>query len=537
MARSKLELIITADDKASGPLGAIGRAMGGIGTIAKGALIGGIGLAAGAIGGLGAVLVSSTKDAMAAQEVQAQLAAVLKSTDGAAGVTAKAANKYADSLSKVTRFDDEAILSGENLLLTFTNIGAKVFPQATETMLDMSQALGQDLKTSALQLGKALNDPIRGVTALRRVGVQFTQAQEDQIKAMVAAGDVAGAQAVILQELQKEFGGAAKAAGGTFAGQLDILKTSLGNVKENIGGALLPVLTELAIKFGPSLIAAAEGFSNFAVNTLVPAIRDIALWLGENVPKAITALKGFWERDVVPVLTTVWGFITESLVPAFTDVSYWLSENIPNAMATFEEWYNTHLKKSVDNIWKSLADPNTGLIPAFKVIADYLKIEIPKGFQETDRELGIAGGLVDGFSVKMFNLVKPIKDVLEFLDKVVGVLNDIQTAVNNAGIALHNFIEELLRADIFSIRKLLGFAGGTSFAPGGLALVGERGPEMVNLPRGSQVYTAGQTAGMLRGGAGAWSVTLNITGARDPAEVGRQAEAGVLRAARAMGVR
>ena len=85
MAKSKLELIISAEDKASGPLGKIGKALGGLGSIAKGALLGGIGLAAGGIAGLSAVLVSSTKDAMAAQEVQAQLAAVLKSTGGAAG--------------------------------------------------------------------------------------------------------------------------------------------------------------------------------------------------------------------------------------------------------------------------------------------------------------------------------------------------------------------------------------------------------------------------------------------------------------------
>jgi hypothetical protein len=137
--------------------------------------------AAGGIAALGAGLALSISEAMDAQGVQAQLAQVLKSTGGAAGVTADMANDLASSLTSVTRFGDEAILSGENLLLTFTGIGKDVFPAATEVMLDMSQAMGQDLKSSAIQLGKALNDPAEGMTALTRVGVTFTEEQKKQV--------------------------------------------------------------------------------------------------------------------------------------------------------------------------------------------------------------------------------------------------------------------------------------------------------------------------------------------------------------------
>ena len=63
-------------------------------------------------------------------------------------------------------------------MLTFTGVGKDVFPQAIQTVLDMSQALGQDLKSSTVQLGKALNSPIDGITALSRVGVSFTDAQK-----------------------------------------------------------------------------------------------------------------------------------------------------------------------------------------------------------------------------------------------------------------------------------------------------------------------------------------------------------------------
>jgi phage-related minor tail protein len=203
----KLEVLITAEDRASSVLQSVG-------DVAKTALGVAIGQAViPALKGMADGLVSVVGEASSAQEVQAQLAAVLQSTGGAAGVTADMANDLANSLSGVTKFEDDTILSGENMLLTFTNIGKGRLPMATEAMLNMSQATGQDLQSSAVQLGKALNDPVAGISSLTRVGVTFTAQQKEQIAAMVEAGDVAGAQTLILQELQREFGGAAKAAG------------------------------------------------------------------------------------------------------------------------------------------------------------------------------------------------------------------------------------------------------------------------------------------------------------------------------------
>ena len=94
--------------------------------------------------------VSAVKSFEDSENASKQLEATLKSTGGVAGVTAEKANGLASSLQKVTRFSDETVLGGENLLLTFTNIGKDIFPQATETMLDMSQALGPDVKSSAI---------------------------------------------------------------------------------------------------------------------------------------------------------------------------------------------------------------------------------------------------------------------------------------------------------------------------------------------------------------------------------------------------
>ena len=202
-------------------------------------------VAGAALLGAGVALKSFVDEAANAQMVQAQLNQVLESTGGVAGVTAEMVNKLADHYSGLTMFEDEAIISGQNMLLTFTNIGKDVFPMATQTMLDMSQALGQDMKSSAMQLGKALQDPIQGITALQRVGVNFTDEQKSMVENMVKAGDVMGAQKYILEELQREFGGSAEAAGKTFAGQLTILQNKLGNVKEAIGTAMMPALQKM----------------------------------------------------------------------------------------------------------------------------------------------------------------------------------------------------------------------------------------------------------------------------------------------------
>jgi len=254
---ASLRAVISADT--SGFSRGLGEARNQLGQVSQqsNSMLGGLakfGIAAGVAGALfvAGIGVASVAAASAHEQAVTRLNAVLKSTHGIAGVTADSALELAAALQKTTQYSDEDVLSAENLLLTFTNIGKDIFPEATSVILDMSTALGQDLKSSSVQLGKALQDPVEGVTALKRVGVNFSDAQRDMIKQMVASGNVMGAQKFILKELQTEFGGAAAAAGNTFAGKMAQAKNALDDAFETIGGVLLHGLT-----------AAASAFANF----------------------------------------------------------------------------------------------------------------------------------------------------------------------------------------------------------------------------------------------------------------------------------
>ena len=183
--------------------------------------------------------------------------AVLKSTGSAAGMTKQQLSDLAAAQAKVTTFSAGTTKEAENMLLTFTNIKSNVFPQTIKATEDMATAMHMDATDAAKALGKALNDPAAGLSKLTKQGVTFTAAQKEQIKAMQKAGDTAGAQKIILGELEKEFGGSAKAAGQTFTGQMQIMQNNLKSAGTTIMGALMPIVSNLM----PSLVKGAQGLA------------------------------------------------------------------------------------------------------------------------------------------------------------------------------------------------------------------------------------------------------------------------------------
>jgi len=190
-----------------------------------------------------------------------KLNAVVRATGGAAGYSSGELRKMAEDLQEVATFGDEVTESAQAVLSTFTQVKGDVFQDAIKSAQDMNTVLGGDLQSSVLQLGKALNDPIKGITALSRAGVSFTEEQKETIRTLVEQNKVMEAQRVILAELNKEFGGAAQARAQTGTGRLQQIANLSGDLDEKVGQAWLPLRTfweELKLDFKRGLVARGE---------------------------------------------------------------------------------------------------------------------------------------------------------------------------------------------------------------------------------------------------------------------------------------
>ena len=181
------------------------------------------------------------------QKAIAQVEAGLKSTANVAGFTSKELQKMASDLQKTSLFGDEDILKNATAqLLTFTNITGEQFAKTQELALDLATRLDGDLKSSSIMLGKALNDPVANLSALSRAGIQFSVDQKEVINSLVETGNLAEAQTIILEELEKQYGGSAEAARDAGLGPVQALGNTFSDLSEQIGARLLPVVQNFA---------------------------------------------------------------------------------------------------------------------------------------------------------------------------------------------------------------------------------------------------------------------------------------------------
>ena len=183
------------------------------------------------------------------ENVQKRISQALDSTGYAAGITADEILKLNTVLEESTAIAETYISNSSAILLTFTNISKGIFEETQKAVLDMTVAMNQGkvsletLKSTSIQVGKALNNPIKGINALARNGVKFTSQQKTQIKTLLLQNDIMGAQKIILSELKKEFGGQSEIKDFSFT--LREFGKELGNLSKDIGGALSPTFIEV----------------------------------------------------------------------------------------------------------------------------------------------------------------------------------------------------------------------------------------------------------------------------------------------------
>ena len=431
----------------------------------------------------GEMLVSGLKDVVRlageSEAVMAQTNAVVASTKGVAGMSAQAIADLASSLSSVIPIDDEVIQSTENVMLTFTNIGKDIFPRATESILDMSIAMSMDTKSSAIMLGKALQDPISGMTALSKVGAL----NKDDFKRLSAEwkdGTVPllKQQTQLLDALEVEFGKSGRIAGQTFPGQLKILGTHFDNIKESIGTTIITAITPF-IKKLTDWAATDEAQSK---------IKEISTKVGEMTEKMVnwvTQVATPWIKEHWPAIKKVVAEVGEKIA----EVSKFIWEH----KAAFEAIITAIIAIKV-------FDTIMGIANAFKALGGFIGL--------------LPATIVMGIAIDVDLILKAIEAVKGLKKEVGGMDSQTKQAWwdslsfgQKAAAAITGGAEGLK----FTQGQGFHFAEGTDFAPGGMALVGEKGPEIVNLPRGSQVVPNNKI--------GSSNITININGNADKSVV------------------
>lgn len=280
----------------------------------------------------GAIFSKMVRESIDAQYAMAQLEARVKSTGMAAGFSAPQLAALAGQMQDLTTFSDEAVMGAQSLLLTFTKIKGDTLPAATQAVADLATAMGGDLKGAALQVGKALQDPEQGLLALRRSGVSFSEAQQDVIKGLFETGRQAEAQAMILAELKKEFGGAAEAARGTLGGALTGLTNAFGELfeisKAGTSGIvgfieattrsvkelneMRGAITGVAVALGTAGLAGGLAAGVTAIGAMVGGIATLT----EALIAARLAAAAFWVTVTGPMGVAIAGLTALSLITA-----------------------------------------------------------------------------------------------------------------------------------------------------------------------------------------------------------------------------
>ena len=478
---------------------------------------------AAALGGVAAVLKLGYDHFKEVATANAQTEAALTSTGKAAGVTKQQVVALGNSIEDYSGVSNTAVQSGENMLLTFTNIRNEtgknndVFTQTTKTMADMSVALGQDMKSSALQLGKALNDPIKGVTALQRVGVSFTDSQKATITSMVDSGHTMAAQKLILHELNDEFGGSAKAAGQTLPGQIAILKAHFEDLAGAIVTKMMPTLQSIVAwvtahwpQISAVMTAVFQGIGavitgvvvpifGFLINNVIKPVVDYVVRYWPQIEGTIATtmanvrgvihgvlngLRAFWRR---------WGSTIESIARIAIQTVVGVIRGIVTVIRGVAEVIDGLIHGRWSEVWHGLQKIVSGV---FAAIAAFIKGEVKIALKEAEAfGKAIVDGIIgafEGLGLALYHaIIDPLKHVLDEAGKLV-------SKIPGGGV-----VKSVLS-------HIPGFASGVQNFSGGLAVVGENGPELVQLPGGSNVIP--MSRGMHGTAAGQTVIQVSVGG-------------------------
>lgn len=376
--------------------------------------------------GLGAMAVGEASEM---RDALGQVNAALTSMGDVGGRSLDQLTTQADRLAATSLFEDDQILRQVTAnMLTFGNVAGEAFDRAQQAAIDLSARMGTDLQSSALMVGKALNDPIMGLSALRRVGIQFTEEQQAQIKAMQGVGDVAGAQAVMLAELERQFGGSAEAARNA-ANPMERMRLSLAAMAGDIGTILLPFVDRMATAFS----GLTEGFGKLSpgMQQFVVVAGLVAAALGPILiaAGALVASLGV----LLPIIGTIGApFLAVAAAVAAVGAAFWIfRDDIIPVLQSFSASLQENLGPKIAPLWEAIKAAAAAVGEAFTAI-----------FGD-----GSPGSAAETF--KLFG---------EIIARVLGGAVDLITGAINVITNIFNAFAALLRGDFSAMWGYLGQA-------------------------------------------------------------------------------
>jgi hypothetical protein len=263
--------------------------------------------AAAALAGLGGFLISAAKGAEDARRANQKLGAVLD-TMGYAKATDRV-SAYAESLEKTIAVDADVIKATQTKLATFSQLTKSVgeaggaFDRATMAALDMAAAGFGTAEGNAVQLGKALQNPIKGIAALAKSGIDFTDKEKEKIKALTESGKLLEAQDMVLKAIEKQVGNTAKESASSF----EKMKFALAGVSDSIGDMLLPIIDDIA----PKLAA----FSEWAQKN--PGLMKLAVLGIGGLTAAVIALNIAMSLNPISLIVIGIGLLIGLLAAAY----------------------------------------------------------------------------------------------------------------------------------------------------------------------------------------------------------------------------
>jgi hypothetical protein len=237
-------------------------------------------------------------------------------------------------------------------------------------------------------------------------------------------------------------------------------------------------LAGLVAILGAAYVIAGASLLAMNIITIAGAVATGIYSAAAFIAGVATAL---WAAPLILIIATLAG-LALALIWAYNNVD-WFREAVDTVAAVVRDLFNVILaaaKKQLDDMGKALSAVASFLSGAF------------------DKAVVAAHKVVDGLEYGFSLVSKTVSTVIDTIKTLIDKLGDIKMPAILQTIA--NKASEV--AGLIGGIRIPGYASGTSFAPGGMAIVGEYGPELVNLPRGSQVIPNGETMRALQGAAG-----------------------------------